>query len=483
MNGKFLILCFCLAFLFWGAPVEAVDPPECTAPPPVNFTPIPFSCGYDGTLTYDLFITEWDVTTPISSDIRVGYSWSDTPPDDQPRFFVYQDGANYRFYTWLYAQFRNDGATACPEEPETGTVRVEYSYCEIPLGDPMPTDPPSSGWTPIGEYTMVIPLSPGALLSTETHQQVYPVCWILPVGQRFPAQFFVKAEVIWDGGTHPDLSGGSTDSIITNNVAYSYFDLSAEKGTAYIGLAMDLSGSMGGSLGLITKLQAAKDTAQLFTHLVENTNYLGVYGFATGNAGKPDDDPPVPGNTTFSASYTLTDSSSSGLLSFNDTSEIASMRIINGLADKIEICNWIDRQDDWGCTPIGQGLLRAKEAIDDATSMVIDPVNKGIVLLSDGLQNIPPLLAGAASGGCSSPLTHPDIDVAKTFGDNDIPIYSIYFGNTAYWGYNVMADIQDESADIWVYGASTELELAEVYYAIRGMVDEFFEVYSHYIRF
>ena len=476
MKGKTLILGFCLALLFlWRMPAEAVDPPECTAPLPANFTPIPVgvSCGYDGDLTYDLYITPWDATTPISSDIRVGYDWSATPPLEQPKFFLYEPTpGNYAFYTWLYAQFRNDGATACPEELTTGTVKVVYSYCEIPLGDPMPTDPPGNGWIPIGEYTMVIPASPGALLSTEIHQQVYPVCWILPVGQRFPAQFFFKAEVTWDGGTHPDLSGGSTDSNTINNVAYSYFDMSAEKGTAYIGLAMDLSGSMGGSLGLTTKLQAAKDTAQLFTHLVEYSNYLGVYGFATGNAGKPLDSPPVPGNTTFSASYILTDSTSSGLLSFNDTSEIANMSIIDEMSDKTTICNWIDRQGDWGCTPIGQGLLRAKEAIDVATSTVIDPVNKGIVLLSDGRQNIPPLLAGGTSGGCTSALTHPDIDVAQTFSDNDIPIYSIYFGPTAHWGYNVMADIQDESADIWVYGASTELELADVYYAIRGMVDD-----------
>lgn len=475
MKGKSFILGFCLALLLWGVPAEAADPPECAPSALTNF-PVPggITCAYTSGLTYDLLVQDWDSTTHISEDIRVGYDWSATPPLDQPKFFIYEPTpGNYAFYTWLYAKFYNNGATVCPAEPSTGTVRVVYSY--KPVSDYTEYSDPT-GWTHIDDYTMVIPASPGALLTNNWHYQQHPVCWILPVGQRFPAQFIVRAEVAWTGGTHPEVVGGSTDSITTNNVTYSYFDMRSEKGTAYIGLAMDLSGSMGGSVSPgVSKLRAAKDTGQLFTHLVEAGNYLGVYGFSTSNSGLPANTPPVPGNSIFWTSYIQTGGASSGLLSFNETSiihDMSQISEINPLNDKINISNWIDRQADWGCTPIGQGLLRAKKAIDFNTSGITDPINKGIVLFSDGLQNIPPLLGGADSSTCGSPSPYPDIDVEQTFGNNDIPIYSIYFGSTSYWGYNVMADIQDESADIWVYGASTQLELAEVYYAIRGMVDD-----------
>jgi len=465
MKGKSFILGFCLVWFWCGIPVAAADPPECdpsTIPP--NFTPIPvgISCAYDPDFTYDLLINEWvDVTTPISDDIRVGYSWSDAPPIEQPRFFFYEPtpgSGNYAFYTWLYARFYNQGATACPEEPTTGPVKVVYSYAEC-TGPAAATDPTTT-WTPIGEYVMTIPNSPGALLTNEWHEQVYPVCWILPSGQRFPAQFIVKAQVTWT----PD---GDTSS----NTAYSYFDLRSQKGTAYIALAMDLSGSMGESFEGSTKLRIAKDKTQLFTHLVEINQYLGVYGFTTENTGLAGP-PPVPGNSPFSTTYIDTSNTVTPLLTFNETSIISDMMEITGNPDKINISNWIDRQGDWNCTPIGQGLLRAKKAIDDATAAVTDPVNKGIVLFSDGLQNVPPFLGGVPSQTCSGFPAYPSISLEKNFKDNHIPIYSIFFGDTSGWGYDVMYQAQNETEGMYLYGAATELELAEVYYAIRGMVDD-----------
>jgi hypothetical protein len=467
MKGKSFILGVCLVLLLWKIPLAAADPPECDPSTiPANFTSIPpgISCTLDPDpdTTYDLLINQWvDVTTPISADIRVGYSWSDTPPDDQPRFFFYEPtpgSGNYAFYTWLYARFYNQGATACPQESSTGPVKVVYSYTEC-TSYTAATDPTTT-WTPIGEYVMTIPNSPGALLTNEWHEQVYPVCWILAPGQRFPAQFIVKAEVTW-----------TPDDDTTNNTAYSYFDLRSQKGTAYIALAMDLSGSMGDSFAGSTKLRIAKDKAQLFTHLVELTQYLGVYGFTTGNTGLAGT-PPVPGNSPFSTTYIDTSNSTTSLLTFNDTSIISNMMEINNMADKISICNWIDRQGDWGCTPIGQGLLRAKKSIDDATASLTDPVHKGIVLFSDGLQNVPPFLGGLPSQTCFGFPSYPSISLEKNFKNNNIPIYSIFFGDTSGWGYDVMYQAQNETEGMYLYGAATELELAEVYYAIRGMVDD-----------
>ncbi|MCP5052653.1 MAG: VWA domain-containing protein, partial [bacterium] len=449
MKGKFLITCFFLVMLLWSLPAEAADPAECSpglipsnAP---NTTGI--GCAKDTDYTYDLSINQWNTTTHISPDILVGYEWSSPPTDDKPRFFVYKDGSNFRFYTWLYARFTNDsGSIACPDSPAAGPVKVVYSYTES--SDPADATNPATVWTPIGsEYIMKISGTPGALLPTAVHEQEYPICWVLAAGERFPAHLTVRAQVVW---------GFEDADKLNDNTAYSVFDLSAQKTEAHIGLALDLSGSMMANFsGINTRLDIAKQKAQMFTFLVEDDQWLGVYGFATGN----------PLNSLFASNYTGTDNLPHAAL-LNHTSkisdsltDIAGMEEINGNADRIAISNQINAQNAYGCTPIGQGLLRAKYGIDASTASATGAVSKAIVLFSDGFQNVPPFVNTDPPYTCGSNPVYTKISAEKTFKDNDMPIYSIYFGPTSGWSYFLMNQIKDQTGGSYVYGADTELEL------------------------
>jgi hypothetical protein len=125
-----------------------------------------------------------------------------------------------------------------------------------------------------------------------------------------------------------------------------------------------------------------------------------------------------------------------------------------------------------GCTPVGQGLLRAKYGIDNISSSSTLPKSKAIVLFSDGLQNVPPYINTTPSYSCGSSGSYANISAEKTFADNDIPIYSIYFGPETGWAYTLMNEIKDQTGGDYVYGAASELELAKVYFTIRGMVDD-----------
>ncbi|MCP5107189.1 MAG: outer membrane beta-barrel protein [bacterium] len=454
MKGKSFILSFCLALLLWGVPAEATDPPECGMVP-TNFSIMdPAICIKVSGFDYDLSLGLWDPLTPISPNIRVGYSWTDTPPDSNPRFFNHKEGAGSHFYTFLYARFRNDsGGAACPDTPISGPVTVSFSYIKsTTLIDPATVSSvPDTDWISIGDYTMKIPDSPGAVLPALSHEQTYPVCWVLGPGERFPAHFAIKAHVSWG---HEDLDK------LDNNVTYSVFDLSSQKTEAHIAFAMDLSGSMNSNFsGPNSRLVVAKEKAQLFTFLIEDDQWLGVYGFSTGN----------PANTSFSSTYTGTD-----LLAhtetLNYTAQIAAMQEITGNLSRIGISNAIAPLTAGGCTPIGQGLLRAKDGIDNIVSA--DPASKAIVLFSDGFHNVPPYVSEAPDYTCGSHPAYTGINAEETFKENDIPIYSIHFGPGIGMGYDQMNLIKDQTGGDYVYGAATELELAAVYYSIRGMVDD-----------
>lgn len=462
MRGRTLIVGICLILFLCCFTVSAQDPPECTLIPTNAAIPAGLSgfCVKDPMFTYDLSIVKWDPLTYISEDLRVGYDWIMTPPDTNPRFMFFKDASNnYRFYTWLYSKFRNQsGSIACPDSPSAAQgVRVQFSYTES--NDPLAVDNPATVWTPIGsEYIMKIPGGDGVLYGGQEHQQQYPICWILNAGDRFPAQFIVKAEVFWqyeDGADELD-----------DNVAYSMFDLTSQKNEAHIALALDLSGSMSGIMPGDTnsKLTLAQEKAGMFVSLVEDNQYIGVYGFATSN----------PNNTSFTANYKdLNDIVYTP--SLGDTSQISAMQRIpdDGTGDFTRgfIAGQISSTTYHGCTPVGQGLLRAKDGIDSITSTSPLPKSKAIILFSDGLQNIQPYInsdPGYSCGGSAFDI----IDAEKTFADNDIPIYSIYFGPESGWAYDLMNDIKDQTGGDYVYGAATELELATVYFTIRGMVDD-----------
>jgi hypothetical protein len=64
------------------------------------------------------------------------------------------------------------------------------------------------------------------------------------------------------------------------------------------------------------------------------------------------------------------------------------------------------------------------------------------------------------------------VSAEHTFGDEGIEVYSVYFGPEVGWAYDLMNQIKEQTGGDYVYGASTGLELAAAYYAIRGLVDD-----------
>ncbi len=452
MKSKFLSVGVCLVLVLWVLPALGQDTPECTDPP----VPYPVAVGIDCSkvpgFDYDLGITPWDPLTYRSPGIRIGYSWSATPPDDMPRFFFYESSPGvYSFYTPVYSKFiNNSGGYACPNSPPTDPVSVSFYYTAS--DDPTVIDNPATVWTHIGDYPMTIPTAPGALAVNGTHEQSYPVCWqMAPAGTKFPVKFIIKAKINW-----------GYDDDDSDDIAYSIYDLTSLKREAHIGFSMDLSGSMSSLFsGSNTKLDVAKEKAQLFVFLIENNQYLGVYGFATGNSE----------NTGFTTTYTGTDNLSH-TATLGDTAEISTMHAITGLGDRLTISNAINEQMDHGCTPIGQGLLRAKKGIDDIVSTSPFSAAKAIVLFSDGLQNVTPFVNAIPPENCGGSSSLVNISTQKTFTDNAIPIHSIYFGAEVGWGYDFMNLVKEQTGGQYVYGACTELDLAAVYYSIRGMVDD-----------
>lgn len=499
MEGKFLIgrvfMLFMLCLLLLPLTMAAQqEPAECDVPIPPNAQIAPpvlnDYCGCPPGWAYDLSINSWDPVTHRSPDILVGYSWDELPqgvePEDvDPRFFVHQDGGGTYFYTTLYARFFNNAFIACPDSPLQGEPKVTFSFADVSNeNDPGTIDVDSLSWEDVGGtpgasvYVMKIPLNPdpgaitqGVLITGETHQQTYPVCWKRNPGDSFPIKFIIKAEVSW--GCEALNSDSNVIDYTINNVAYSFYDLSSDlsllKREAHIAVAIDLSGSMTENFDNVNKkVDVASEKAQLFVSLVEDAQYLGVYSFSTYN----------PNNDPFTTTYVGTDGLTSPI-ELRDTSEIFPIEQIpdtNGDDHRDEVAlqiqNKVNDQTANGGTPVGQGLLRAKYGLDNVSFNPGPlPPSKAIVLFSDGLQNAPPLISTPQNANYSNP-SYPNINAQQTFAANDITIYSIYFGPETGWGYALMNQVKDETGGDYVYGAATELELANVYYAIRGMVDD-----------
>jgi hypothetical protein len=382
----------------------------------------------------DLTILSWSPEGGRSPQIRFGDAISPTP--ERPRFFL--DSAHNRFYTKLYSQFRNQSLSLAP----AGQVFVDFFY-KLGATPADPADP--AGWLPIGSYPLNIPapgtnVGPGAV---HTQAQGTPVCWLLAPGALPPQKLTLKAVVRWPA-----------DDDTANNTAYSFYDLTTSARKAQISLAIDLSGSMAG-----TKLTQALEKSLLFSQLIEEGDQLGVYGFAT-------DIPPAE-RDTFTATYTPVGGGSQ-TLTMSDVKVIVPMQTVAsapapGLAT-------ILTQSAYNCTPVGQGLLRARKGFSEVTAP--DGAQKAIVLFSDGLQNVPPFVNAMSSESCGSAALPPLLDAAHTFHDEGIRIYSIFWGPASGYGYDSMWQIQHETGGDFFLSTDSELGLAAAYYGLRGLVDD-----------
>ncbi len=399
----------------------------------------------------DLAIASWSLpAVEKSPDIRIGKAVDASP--EEPRFLF--DSAGNRFYAKLYVKLANSPGQG-PAPASQVKVHLHYKEGATPANPTVTT-----GWTAIGSYPMTIPAPApvGALFPSQTHiqDQTRPVCWTLPAGDKnLPKQFTLRAQVEWlKGSVNQDDDTG-------NNTAYSFYDLTTQERKAQIAFAMDLSGSMQG-----IKLTQAQQKAGMFTHLIEDGDGLGVYGFATHN---------TTDNTPFTATYKVTPAGPDHTLTMHETREVSAFQTINSLAHRVTISNRIAATTANGCTPVGQGLLRAWAGLPASPP---SDVQQAIVVFSDGLQNVHPYVNTAASWNChpSTPAA-PMLDSALTFGGDDVKVYSIFWGPTSGYAHDLMQNIQTQTGSDVLYGTVTELGLASAYYSIRALVDDmlFFE--------
>lgn len=443
-------------------PESECDPSASPANAPIP--PALFNyCATNTAADCDLEISNWDSITHRSPDIRIGDPFTITP--EQPRFFLDigtpADPSDDRFYTKLYVKFRNAGGGLGGGGPAPATeVTVDFSYKEANS----PADISSSvPWTPAGTMVATVmentyhmnipaPATDGILVPGDWHLQQRGVCWSLSAGAKtLPKKFILRAELHW-----------GQDNDTTTNTAYSFYDLMATGRKAQIGFALDLSGSMNAAFEGSTRLTIAKQKAAMFATLVEDDNQLGVFSFNTGNAA----------NSPFTASYNTPPTAP---VSLGDTSVISAMQTVSGDIQRGFIAGQIDNPavTASGCTPVGQGLLRARQAINTTSPPAGPPTpGKAVVLFSDGMQNIPPFVNSTPPWTCGSSPVAPIINAVQTFADEDINIYSIFFGPEVGWAFSLMNEIKTQTAGDYVYGASSDVELASAYYAIRGLVDD-----------
>ena len=129
----------------------------------------------------------------------------------------------------------------------------------------------------------------------------------------------------------------------------------------------------------------------------------------------------------------------------------------------------------YGCTPIGQALLRARAGLAELPPPVggVGAPAKAIVILSDGYENVPPFVSDPPPAwSCGGAPAGTPIDIGATFGGEDIEIYSVFFGDPG-WTYDLMWDIQDQTGgEIISLGTFTPLQLSAAYFSIRGLVDD-----------
>jgi hypothetical protein len=253
-------------------------------------------------------------------------------------------------------------------------------------------------------------------------------------------------------------------------VRYRFYDFGAEQPPADIAFAIDLSGSMNATIPSegVSRLVVAQDRARMFVDEIEPAegNRLGVFGFSTGMSNKSD----------FLGVWKRVSPAGTVAAILSDTGVIFPFTELVSSATQSSARLAISGPGVTasGCTPIGQGLLRAKsELLSLVTPIGDDPHHKAIVLFSDGMQNIAPFVKEAPSWPCGT-SSLPLIDAEKTFKDNTptLPVYSVFFGSEgeSIWNHQLMLHIQEQTGGDYLYYTVDSLELAAAYFQIRHLV-------------
>ena len=174
-----------------------------------------------------------------------------------------------------------------------------------------------------------------------------------------------------------------------------------------------------------------------------------------------------------------------GIVSFANTASIdlemmdvdADLR--NPIGDFMGAINDLTAAGPGGCTGIGAGLEKALKLLCppgdcQGFSAAGDNDRKGILLLTDGVENQPPCLqpAGAAGGGCGTQCFGPQLDYDKL---EFTQVVAVGFGNAGALNGDLLALLAERQGGIYLHDPNLpETDLKDYYTKAFGkLTDEF----------
>lgn len=445
-----IIMGIALALLpLWIYPAGVVEPCGPSDPPPTCVTDTLWDCVDDGVdcslALCDIMILPWDPSwrsPDIHFEVPLDPSPGVTTVEDV--IFHYDQATNV-YSANLYAAFHQiPPKTVC-----CGDVVMTFSFRAIPVvADPtFPIDyTVSAGWTPIDTHTMALcggdvtsarlPYTDGSDIISTYAQQV-PVVWTLPAGTEPPEAFLIKVEIDWP---HDELDD--------NDRAYSYYVQEQVAQPVDLMFVHDMSGSMD-TYGYV---DPAKDKAQMLSLHMGSADSLGVVSFGTGRSS----------NTPFVGSIEA--------VTYNETTLDCPLGPLSVAGHQLDAFNAIDDMETGGCTPIGQGLIRAR---DQLIFPGLSTNTKAIVLLSDGEENVAPIIHPPVDETCWFYPSDTFFDPATLDNPNpvlDITVYPIVLGPSQAWAEQLLEALATATDGKRIFTPLDDFDLGAAYQLIREYV-------------
>lgn len=346
----------------------------------------------------------------------------------------------------IYVRFDNNSLAVIPD----GGVKVTAEYAaaapNLAAGDVAAAVAalPAAAWHDFGSYTMSLVIPAGAPPGYGLTSGSYPTSHEITDPARYrvvcssdcaaamPTSFFLRITLACS--TTP----AETDT--SDNEALSYYDLGIPPSDVVI--LHDVSGSMSGSLAL------AQQRAKMFVDLLNIGDRVGVVAFSGD----------LPGGTEIKKSLGVP-------IASLDPSDPAKANAKVG----------IDSFSAGGVTPMGEGVLKAQEVLDDLAAAPYAS-NRAIVMLTDGMEN-------SGTHRLQDPPSYPII-LGPTGLNNDangaIGLYPLWFGPLGSWGLSLLQDIDTHTTlGKIVDQPSDDLKLAEAYLMIRGILtsDDVYDIH------
>lgn len=394
----------------------------------------------------DIAFLPSDKTTGKSPDLRLGDPFEEEG-EERPRFFY--DSQNDIFYTKIYCRIHNTGKGAVQAE----SVTVCFSYLE---GEKSEVGNKTGLWKKIGETVFQArPSSPlSSLKNGEVLYQKRETVWKLEPGEFFPVRFMLKAEILFPQDADRD-----------NNTAIAFYDLSSSTQSAAVAFALDFS-PLAESPDSSTPPPGTviKEGAKLLAALMERGYRFGVYST---NRQKP-------GPSGMTSAYRDRRELNHDV-SLSETKVVFPMQEITGAAKRREAASKISGEKYEGPSALGQGLIRAEEALSTAAEEKEGP--KSIVVLSAGLQEKAPYLAPDSFFNEGKNEDVFPLDAQKTFEKKAGMIRNIVFGPALGWAFDWMSRLRDQTNGNHIYGASSIPDLAGCLFGIRGEISQM--IYYH----